>query len=498
MQRPQRRCKGVAFCFTVVRGPITLLFLGSLLGVPSGRAQDVWPVDSLLTTWPVAQRMVEPRHRPKPPRTVEEDEVYPTLKHSAPELPVFVDSTVHHMVELFSGKRRDAFRAVMGMAALHQPMVEEELDRQELPHELKYLPFALSAMNPLAAGTTGEAGLWMLPWHVALREGLRVDGRVDERYDVARSTRAALQHLAWLRQEWGDWPTAVIAYACGPAELRKAKAKAGQEASPRELALHMPPRQAAALQRLMAFTFLSERAERLDLQALPIRYAEPMDTLRFDSTLRIDALCRVVGIRPARFRAQNPTIVGPTLEGGSPFVLVRTDAERFRDLAFVVLEAQSTKPRAPAASTAEPPAVERLEDGREAILYRVTLDDCIQCIAERFQLSTADIRQWNELADDQLEVGNTLLLFVRPEIRKAYEAEVPMLAADTLARPLPRDTVRTAPVKEPSHTWYTVRAGDSLYGIAKRHPGVSADDLMRLNGIGAGIRPGQRIKIPAR
>lgn len=489
---------GVASCFTVVRGPITLLFLGSLLGVPSGKAQDVWPVDSLLTTWPVAQRLAEQRHRPKPPRAVEEDEVYPFLKRSAATLPVFVDSTVHHMVELFSGPRRDAFRAVMGMAALQLPLVEEELQQQQLPDDLKFLPLALSAMNPLASGTTGEAGLWMLPWHAALRHGLRVDGRVDERYDVARSTKAALQHLAWLRQEWGDWPTAVMAYACGPAELRKARSRAGDGASPRELAQHMTPRQGAVLQRLMAFTFLAERADRLDLDAPPLRYAEPADTLRFDSTLRIDALCRVVGVKPARFKAQNPTLIGPSVESGTPFVLSRADAQRFRELAFVVLEAQATKPREPGPARAEQAPVERLEDGREAILYRVTLDDCIQCVADRFQLSTAEIRQWNELADDQLEVGNTLLLFVRPELRKAYEAEIPMLAADTLARPAPRDTVRTATVKEPAYTWYTVRSGDSLYGIAKRYPGVSADDLMRLNSIGSGIRPGQRIKIPAR
>ena len=50
--------------------------------------------------------------------------------------------------------------------------------------------------------------------------------------------------------------------------------------------------------------------------------------------------------------------------------------------------------------------------------------------------------------------------------------------------------------KEGAFTWYTVRSGDSLYLIAKRHPGVSSEQLMKFNGIGADIRPGQRIKIP--
>jgi membrane-bound lytic murein transglycosylase D len=51
--------------------------------------------------------------------------------------------------------------------------------------------------------------------------------------------------------------------------------------------------------------------------------------------------------------------------------------------------------------------------------------------------------------------------------------------------------------KEAAFTWYTVRSGDSLYLIAKRHPGVSSEQLMKFNGIGPDIRPGQKIKIPA-
>jgi membrane-bound lytic murein transglycosylase D len=44
---------------------------------------------------------------------------------------------------------------------------------------------------------------------------------------------------------------------------------------------------------------------------------------------------------------------------------------------------------------------------------------------------------------------------------------------------------------------YTVQSGDSLYRIAERFPGVSAQRIMEVNGIDARIMPGQRIKIPS-
>ncbi|MGM9766905.1 MAG: LysM peptidoglycan-binding domain-containing protein, partial [Candidatus Cryptobacteroides sp.] len=49
---------------------------------------------------------------------------------------------------------------------------------------------------------------------------------------------------------------------------------------------------------------------------------------------------------------------------------------------------------------------------------------------------------------------------------------------------------------EGSYVIYTVKSGDTLYGIAQSYPGVSADDIMKFNGIGTDIRPGMKLKIP--
>ena len=45
------------------------------------------------------------------------------------------------------------------------------------------------------------------------------------------------------------------------------------------------------------------------------------------------------------------------------------------------------------------------------------------------------------------------------------------------------------------YTTYTVKSGESLWLIAKKFPGVSAENIMEWNGIDNDIRPGQQLKI---
>lgn len=84
------------------------------------------------------------------------------------------------------------------------------------------------------------------------------------------------------------------------------------------------------------------------------------------------------------------------------------------------------------------------------------------------------------------------------------------VATPTVAQPKPRETyippkaVRKVPVKTSkpktktasSGGSYKVKKGDTLYSIARRYRGVSHSDIMRANGIGTTIKPGQVLKIP--
>jgi membrane-bound lytic murein transglycosylase D len=468
-----------------------------LIGLQTTTAQNAWPVDSLLTTWPIQQRLQETRTKPKPLSPPDTHKLYDDLKREAPALPVFGDSLVDHFVLLFATERREHFRVLLGAAEAHMPLIERELARHGLPNELKYLPYALSAFNPQATSNTGEAGLWMLTYPVALKHGLVVSATIDERRDPEKSTVAAMRHLQDLHARHGDWSTAVMAFTCGPANLTRARQRSGSDRDPRMLYPHFAPGQRSTLPRLMAFTFLAVHADNTGLDPLVFRVNEASDTVRFDSTLQINALTRVVGTRPARFHALNPTLTSGVVPAGSPFLLPRSEAQRFGELAFVVLEAQSTRPRQPVAEVRkEEEPIDKLPDGREATLYRIADGDCLGCIADRFGVGLSELKKWNDLKSDDIELGNTLVLYLPREERLRYEGDTLQVIT---RKPGPMiERPREAVVEDAEFIWYTVRSGDSLYLIAKKYPGISSEDLMRHNGIGANIRPGQKIKIPKR
>lgn len=475
----------------------TYLTALGLLAVLQAGAQMAWPLDSLLTTWPYEQRFQEQRARPRIAKPPDTSPLLDEMRRNASALPVFHDALVDSLVAHYTGTYRDQFRAMLGQSAQYMPMVERVLAEAGLPVELKYLPFALSAFNPQATTNNGQAGMWQLTFPVALRHGLEVSAIVDERRDPLRSTRAAAAHLEELHHRYGDWPTAVLAFACGPANLTRARHRSGSGDDPRLLAPHLVHGSQDLPARIVAFTWLAMVHDKLDLDPLVIRVAEPQDTMLFDSTLHIEALNRVVGTRPGRFRAMNPTLTGTMVPAGHPFLLPRSEAQRFPDLAFVVLEAQSTRPRQPVAeSRKEEEPIDKLPDGREATLYRIAEGDCLGCIAERFGVGLSELKQWNDLKSDDIELGNTLILYLPRTERLRYESDT--LRVATPAPEVLRQKPRQAPPEDPDYVVYTVRSGDSLYLIAKKYPGISSDDLMRHNGIGADIRPGQKIKIPKR
>ena len=63
-------------------------------------------------------------------------------------------------------------------------------------------------------------------------------------------------------------------------------------------------------------------------------------------------------------------------------------------------------------------------------------------------------------------------------------------------------TPETKVAEQPANNmalYHTVQPGDTLWGIANMYPGISVDDLKRLNSslMSHGLKPGQKLKIKA-
>lgn len=149
-------------------------------------------------------------------------------------------------------------------------------------------------------------------------------------------------------------------------------------------------------------------------------------------------------------------------------------------------------------------------------------------IARQYDITVADLREWNDLRDDELKVGQTLLVrppadeaivhTVEPQetlfsISKQYGVSIAALKrwnnlennALKIGQELtvfPGDTTTSnarvpVPENEPSrqNTYYIVKSGDNLTTIAREH-NMTLEELKALNDLTSNtIRVGQRLTV---
>lgn len=102
----------------------------------------------------------------------------------------------------------------MKLANRFFPEIEKILIEEGVPTDFKYMPLIESdlrdAYSPLGAG-----GFWQFVPATAKQYGLEVNEKVDERYNVERSTRAACAYLKLAREKLGSWTAAAAGYNFG-------------------------------------------------------------------------------------------------------------------------------------------------------------------------------------------------------------------------------------------------------------------------------------------
>lgn len=121
----------------------------------------------------------------------------------------------------------DHLKEMKGWAMPYFNMMDEILAKNGLPHELKYLAVIESNLKSRAVSWAGAVGPWQFMPATAVRMGLKVNNRLDERTNYVKSTHAAARYLKELYGTFGDWLLVIAAYNGGPGNVQKAIRKAG-------------------------------------------------------------------------------------------------------------------------------------------------------------------------------------------------------------------------------------------------------------------------------
>lgn len=391
----------------------------------------------------------------------------------------------HYLPYYFSSK---AYKCPTAFSLLnyYQPIIDKEIKKQQLPTALNLVPLVCSAFNPTSKNGIGGEGFWHLTYPQAVKYGLRVDDLVDERRDFEKATFAALSNIKQLYELYQDWELTLAAYSCGVVNVNKAILRSGKE-DYKSLYELLP---SATNEFVNAFTAMIYITNYDDYEAVKLKPKFNKDTLVLERQLQAKALEDVIGFDKNQFEFFNPFLNfdKAILPANYPLYFTKTDRKKIiemKDSIYFYQDSVLNKPK----PVATPKDTEFIpEADGEPIVYVVKSGDVLGIIAEKYNVSVAELQSWNNLKGTRIDIGQKLSIYGE---RQAAPEPVAEEKQETK-----QETPRETNYSSGSYTIYTVKSGDNLWIIAKNYPGISADDIMKFNNIDANLNVGQQLKIP--
>ncbi len=394
-------------------------------------------------------------------------------------IPDLVDNQLVINQTVWYSSRPDYIGRTTKRASLYLHHMVEELEKRGMPTELALLPFIESAFNPQAFSSAKAAGLWQFMPATGLDFKLKQNMFKDDRRSVLASTDAALTYLQRLYGMFGDWHLALAAYNWGEGSVQRAIKKAeaaGVGTDFNSLSAYMPAETKNYVPKLQAVKNIIAAPDtfgitlaRVDNQPYFVSVAKTRD-------IDVKLAAQLAELPIEEFKALNPQFNRPVITGSSntQILLPQSNAEKFKTNLSkwghalsswtshkitntrerietiaakfhttpqvirevnnippkMVLKAGSTilVPRTDGAAqkditqdVADNATLAMTPDLPDSKKINVTVkkNDTINSIAKRYKVTTAQIKNWNDLRGDKLAGGQKL------------EVHVPYRAAST-------------------------------------------------------------------
>ena len=461
------------------------------------------------------------------------------LKKAEAAVPLSYNAVVRDYIEMYTTRRPTQVEIMLGLSAYYFPFFEEIFDKYELPHELKYLAIIESALNPRAVSRVGAMGLWQFMLGTAKGLNLEVSTFIDERRDVLKSTDAAARYLKQLYNVYQDWHLVIAAYNCGPGNVNKAITRAGGKTDYWQIYYALPRETRGYVPAYIAATYVMNYYR--EHQLSPRYPAMPLntDTIMVNKLINLQQISAHLAIDLEGLRDLNPLFRMDIIPGSpekayplripvelvSDFILNSdTIYKHLREVHFpdnTVVTPNTSSARSVKASAGSSP------EGKSRVTYTVKKGDNPGYIAKWFNVNINDLRSWNNIRRNMIKTGQRLTIYV-PEDKTDYYKKVNNLSFSAkqamIGKQVPENQVaearptgngatagsgqtaasgsddsQLASTMAPSgeFEYYTVKKGDNLWTIARKYPGISNTDIMKLNNITdvKNLRAGQKLKI---
>jgi membrane-bound lytic murein transglycosylase D len=413
----------------------------------------------------------------------------------------------------------------------------EEVEKRGMPTEIALLPMIESAFNPKAYSRSRAAGIWQFMPSTGRTFGLQQNWWVDDRRDIMAATDAALNYLQKLHEMFGDWDLALAAYNCGEGAVSRAIARNEAKGLPTDyLSLRLPNETRNYVPRLLAVKhmILHPQDFNASLGTLPNQpyFAQITTTQHIDVALA----AKLGEISMDEFVSLNPHYNRPIISAKEPATILlpvdkadvfarnleaykkplvswqpyhgkrgeRLDsiARRFKISTPRLKEANGIAaksrrlaknetllvPGSASEATLDSTHFTNIKADSDVALagghYTVRHGDTLGSIARKHHVTIAQLKAWNGLKSQRIALNQKLAISL-PTTHSAERATSHRL------RVAKNESRKAAKPRR-----YTVRRGDTLYGIAQRFD-VDLDDLRRWNRLShkARLRPGDHVTI---
>lgn len=452
----------------------------------------------------------------------------------------------------------------MAISEYYFPMFEEHLAKYNVPLELKYLAIVESALNPRAKSPVGATGLWQFMYPTGKQYNLEVNSYIDERCDPLKATEAACQYLQSLYNIFGDWDLVLASYNAGPGNVTKAIRRSGNYKSYWNIRRNLPKETQAYNPAFLATMYIYEHAKEHGLQGkkAALTYFET-DTVMVKRQMSFKQIASLLDVPVKQLEFLNPIYKLDVIpyNADKPHYL-RLPKDKIGLFAsnekaiYAYVDHEDTKrerpywvgkPDSDSTAIAYSPKKSRSKYQKKTNTvtktYIVKSGDNLGAIAEKNDVSIAELRKWNNIKGTNIRSGQKLKIVKTSVIKERIVAEEQpetaiaandttksaksaksvnpakstlagkgtdagaenAVAADCDAAPAavnePKPAIAASMPKRRDTTYeearlYVVQKGDSLFSIARKHPGVTVENLKTWNEMkDESIQPGMKLKV---
>jgi membrane-bound lytic murein transglycosylase D len=375
--------------------------------------------------------------------------------------------SLESVIKSYLKNRRELLQRLMVLSEFYFPLFEKELDKYDIPLELKYLAVIESALKPRARSRVGATGLWQFMFATGKMYGLNVSSYVDERSDPIKSTDAASKYLAKLYEIFGDWDLALAAYNSGPGNVTKAIRRSGGYQNYWNIRPFLPRETAGYLPAFLTTMYIFEYAEEHGFKKIKpdFRYMET-DTVRIKQMITLDQVSELLDVPMEELQFLNPSykldIIPYIKDEDYVLRLPRHAIGKFvnnEEQIYTYVKSEFEKREKP---------LPQFFDSDTKTVYRVKSGDYLGKIARIYGVRVSQIKQWNGLRSNNLYIGQRLTIYPRNP-----STNVSVASQKTAPKTIDINGKKT----------YKVQKGDSLWSISQKFSGVSVQNIKDWNDI---------------